>query len=59
VIDVPAAQGEVAQIGQPVRLDGTTKIRNLGRLPGADTEEVLAGIGLDPALHRKLVEQSA
>lgn len=36
----------VRQLGQPVRLTGETRIRNLGRSPGADTEEVLSELGL-------------
>lgn len=36
----------VRQIGQPVRLEGDTRIRNLGHAPGSDTEEVLSELGL-------------
>jgi crotonobetainyl-CoA:carnitine CoA-transferase CaiB-like acyl-CoA transferase len=48
VVASPTASGKtIRQIGQPVRLGGkTTHIRNLGRMPGADTEEVLAELGL-------------
>jgi crotonobetainyl-CoA:carnitine CoA-transferase CaiB-like acyl-CoA transferase len=45
VLEQRASAGTVHHIGQPVRLDGSTTIRNLGRFPGADTEEVLAGLG--------------
>ena len=48
VLEVESEQGKtIRQLGQPVRLGPEgTKIRNLGRLPGADTEEVLAELGL-------------
>ena len=54
VVASPTASGKtVRQIGQPVRLGGqATHIRNLGRLPGADTEEVLAELGFERSLKR-------
>ncbi|MFD2647127.1 CaiB/BaiF CoA transferase family protein [Devosia albogilva] len=59
VIETGAADAPLRQLGQPVRLQGTTEVRNLGRLPGADTEEVLAELGIEPGLRSKLVEQIA
>jgi crotonobetainyl-CoA:carnitine CoA-transferase CaiB-like acyl-CoA transferase len=45
VLETQASTGTVRHIGQPVRLGEKTEIRNLGRFPGADTEEVLAELG--------------
>jgi len=45
VLETQASTGTVRHIGQPVRLGEKTEIRNLGRFPGADTEEVLAEVG--------------
>ena len=60
VIEGPAASGRtVRQIGQPVRLGGDTHIRNLGRWPGADTEDVLAGLGLPAKLKDQLSRQAS
>lgn len=59
ILETGAADAPVRQLGQPVRLEGTTEVRNLGRLPGADTEEVLAELGIEPGLRSKLVEQVA
>lgn len=50
-----AAGRTIRQIGQPVRLDGQTSVRNLGRPPGADTKEVLAELGLEEGLLERLV----
>ena len=54
VMEIPGTSGRtVRQIGQPVRLDEETSIRNLGHAPGTDTEEVLSELGLA----REMIDQ--
>lgn len=46
---------EVLHIGSPMKLSGTpSRLRNLGRVPGADTDAVLAELGLDAAALKAL-----
>jgi crotonobetainyl-CoA:carnitine CoA-transferase CaiB-like acyl-CoA transferase len=46
VLEAKTSTRTVRHIGQPVRLGESTEVRNLGRFPGADTEEVLAELGI-------------
>jgi crotonobetainyl-CoA:carnitine CoA-transferase CaiB-like acyl-CoA transferase len=46
VLETKTSTRTVRHIGQPVRLGESTEVRNLGRFPGADTEEVLAELGI-------------
>ena len=56
VVERKTATGRVVrQIGQPVRLGGSTEIRNLGRAPGADAKEILAGLTLEADLLEALI----
>ena len=56
VVERKTATGRVVrQIGQPARLGGGTEIRNLGRAPGADTKEILAGLTLEAHLLEALI----
>lgn len=59
VLDLSVEGRSVRQLGQPVRIGGPTKIRNLGRFPGADTEEVLAELGFPPDRERSSTARSA
>lgn len=58
VLDTRTSIRTVRHIGQPVRLDEKTEIRNLGRFPGADTEEVLAELGMTMEQRERLLGQS-
>jgi crotonobetainyl-CoA:carnitine CoA-transferase CaiB-like acyl-CoA transferase len=54
VMEISGSAGRtVRQIGQPVRLEEETRIRNLGHAPGTDTEEVLSELGLS----REMIDQ--
>lgn len=58
VLDVGPGPLAARHIGQPVRLGKETHIRNLGRYPGADTEEVLAELGMGPDQRQALAGRS-
>ncbi|MFD1912179.1 CaiB/BaiF CoA transferase family protein [Halodurantibacterium flavum] len=57
VMDLGTGEDTVRHLGAPVRLSGATEIRNLGRLPGADTEEVLAEVLADLGFSRERVRE--
>ncbi|WP_196260925.1 CaiB/BaiF CoA transferase family protein [Pelagibacterium limicola] len=60
VISHPGSDGRaIRQLGQPVRVGGETRIANLGRAPGADTIDILSGIGLDTEQIKQLSGQGA
>jgi crotonobetainyl-CoA:carnitine CoA-transferase CaiB-like acyl-CoA transferase len=59
VLEMQSGTRTIRHIGQPVRLGDKTGIRNLGRSPGADTEEVLAGLGIEPDRLKTLLGQIA
>ncbi|KRA43242.1 CaiB/BaiF CoA transferase family protein [Devosia sp. Root635] len=58
VLDTRTSTRDVRHIGQPVRLGDNTEIRNLGRFPGSDTEEVLAELGIATERRERLLGQS-
>ena len=58
VLETQTSTGKVRHIGQPVRLGETTDIRNLGRFPGSDTEEVLVELGIATERKERLLGQS-
>lgn len=58
VLETQTSTGKVRHIGQPVRLGEKTEIRNLGRFPGSDTEEVLDQLGIATARKKRLLGQS-
>lgn len=58
VLETKASTGNIRHLGQPVRLGKKTEIRNLGRFPGADTEEVLAELGIATDRKERLLGQS-
>lgn len=62
ICDTKGSDGrKLNHIGQPVRLEtaDTGPIRNLGRSPGADTEEVLAAWNVPPALRDAALKERA
>lgn len=58
VLDTQTSTRKVRHIGQPVRLGESTEIRNLGRYPGSDTEEVLAELGITTERMERLLGQA-
>ncbi|HEV7344323.1 MAG TPA: CoA transferase [Devosia sp.] len=58
VLETQTSTGTVRHIGQPVRLGEKTEIRNLGRFPGSDTEEVLAELGIATERKERLLGHS-
>jgi crotonobetainyl-CoA:carnitine CoA-transferase CaiB-like acyl-CoA transferase len=58
VLETQASTRTIRHIGQPVRLGSATEIRNLGRFPGADTEEVLAELGIASDRRERLLGHS-
>jgi len=58
VLETQTRTRNIRHIGQPVRLGSTTEIRNLGRFPGADTEEVLAELGIEADRRKSLLGHS-
>lgn len=58
VLETQTSTGTTRHIGQPVRLGSKTEIRNLGRFPGADTEEVLSELGIATDRRERLLGHS-
>ncbi|NMA98171.1 MAG: CoA transferase [Phyllobacteriaceae bacterium] len=58
VLETQTSTGTNRHIGQPVRLGSKTEIRNLGRFPGADSEEVLSELGIATDRRERLLGHS-